>query len=35
MVLHLALKNIIDTNGDDIINDARFVNNLSDFNAFL
>lgn len=34
MELHLALKNIIETDGVDILNDVRLVNILNDFKAF-
>lgn len=34
MDLHLALRNIIDTDGIDIVKDLRLVNILSDFKAF-
>ena len=34
MDLHVALRNIIDTDGIDIVNDVRLVNILSDFKAF-
>ena len=34
MDLHIALKNIIEADGTDIINDVRLVNILSDFKAF-
>ena len=34
MDLHLALRNVIDTDGIDIVNDVRLVNILSDFKAF-
>ena len=34
MDLHVALRNIIDTDGIDIVKDVRLVNILSDFKAF-
>lgn len=34
MELHLALKNIIETDGVEVVKDIRIVNILSDFNAF-
>ena len=34
MELHIALKNIIETDGADIVKDLRIVNILSDFKAF-
>ena len=34
MDLHLALKNIIQTEGENIIKDTKIIHILNDFNAF-